>query len=749
MALIALQMLEEPGHINPTLKLARSLLARGHRVVYLEPPDLEGYIREQGFEFLPFFEDVYPKGFIRRFQGASRLERLRMRLRNQEGEMRALREGDVARKLERLGPDLLLVDYLNNGVALVARALGIPAVVVSAVYPAEGDGDTPPLSTVLTPGRSRLGRLRVALAWQRLLRERQLGARVVGALNWLGLTWDPRPDWPGFMTELATATGYPHEELAFQTTYPVPTLTGFPEWTLGPEMLDFPRPARPGRLYIESVDEERVEAPGFPWERIDPTKRLIYCSFGTQAFRYRQGPALLRAVMGAVAGNPRWQLVLTTGSHPRAWELGPVPRNAVVVEQAPQLQLLRRAHVAINHGGFGSVKEALLYGVPMLAAPQVYDQPGVSARLVFHGIGRRVGRRDISPVRIRALLEELDASPEIRERVQRLSTRFQEVEHARPGLHAVERLLAGGSHDGKQKPRVWEAGSGEQRSGPGQDEDVDAHALPERGIGVDPVIDVVRSSQLAKALGINVEQPHLASLEAGVGEQLLECVLGEVPAREDGFAVVDQRIEPLPGDRLNSQIAIPLEGLVERLLAGDGVTGGEDELAAFNERLAQPAQEGGDGGRVDVLEHVAAQDDIEPGGGHEVLDRAMGEGDLVREPGHADPGLRPLEPGCIRLDSLDAVEVRRELGDEASLATPCIQQRGLSTSKPAPKPARHLLQDAAIAGFRVALEVLAGALKPLSGELVLAIWVRVVRHQLQKLPQLHEKRSALEGARSE
>jgi MGT family glycosyltransferase len=253
-------------------------------------------------------------------------------------------------------------------------------------------------------------------------------------------------------------------------------------------MLDFPRPARQRRLYIESVDEERVEASGFPWERLNPRQRLIYCSLGTQAFRYRQGPALLRAAMDAVAGNPSWQLVLTTGAHPRARELGPAPRNVVVVEHAPQLQLLRRAHVAMTHGGIGSAKEALLYGVPMLAAPQAYDQPGLSARLVFHGIGRMVGHRDVTPARIRALLEELDSSTEIRERVQRLSARFQEVERARPGLQEVERMLAGGKHQRPpQKPDSRRQGSGLR-----QHEEIDPHARPELSLGVDPVINVVR-----------------------------------------------------------------------------------------------------------------------------------------------------------------------------------------------------------------------------------------------------------------
>ncbi|MGK3966754.1 glycosyltransferase [Sorangium sp. So ce118] len=453
MALIAFQMLEEPGHINPTLKLARALKARGHRVVYLEPPDFEGYIAKQGFEHQPFFEEVYPAGFVERFQAASRLTRLRWRLRHQEGEMQALRGGDVARRLERLAPDLLFVDYLNNGVALVARKLGIPCVVLNTTFQPGRDGDIPPIYTPLLPARSPLGRARVALAWQRLLLARRLGKVVVRPLNRVGLTLDPRPDWPDFMATLAAESGYPPDGLDDEMTYPIPSLTGMPEWVLAPEALDFPRPRQEGRLYVESVDEERVESADFPWDRLDPARRLVYCALGTQAFRYRHGPRVLRAIVDAVAGNPAWQLVLATGTHPRAKEIGEVPGSVVVVEHAPQLALLRRAHLMVNHGGLQSVKEALLLGVPMLCVPQAYDQPGNGARVAFHGIGRVLRPEEATRARARALLEELDGSAAVRERVRALSARFRETEQARPGLAETERRLGGGEQARRREER--------------------------------------------------------------------------------------------------------------------------------------------------------------------------------------------------------------------------------------------------------------------------------------------------------
>src|SRR5262245_44911440 len=61
MATIIIVMLPEPGHLNPTYKLAKELKQRGRRVCYLSAPDYEAEIRSHGLEFIPFFTDAPPE----------------------------------------------------------------------------------------------------------------------------------------------------------------------------------------------------------------------------------------------------------------------------------------------------------------------------------------------------------------------------------------------------------------------------------------------------------------------------------------------------------------------------------------------------------------------------------------------------------------------------------------------------------------------------------------------------------------
>nr|QNH67995.1 UDP-glucuronosyltransferase-like protein 6 [Brachionus plicatilis] len=58
-----------------------------------------------------------------------------------------------------------------------------------------------------------------------------------------------------------------------------------------------------------------------------------------------------------------------------------VPENVVLVDFAPQIDLLKRAHLFITHCGMNSTSEAIHYGVPMIGIPIKADQPRVAYRI--------------------------------------------------------------------------------------------------------------------------------------------------------------------------------------------------------------------------------------------------------------------------------------------------------------------------------------------------------------------------------
>ena len=75
------------------------------------------------------------------------------------------------------------------------------------------------------------------------------------------------------------------------------------------------------------------------------------------------------------------RLVLSIGPILDPQRIEVLPANAVVVDRAPQIELLKRSALCITRGGLNTTLEAMAQGVPLVAIPVTNDQPGVAARI--------------------------------------------------------------------------------------------------------------------------------------------------------------------------------------------------------------------------------------------------------------------------------------------------------------------------------------------------------------------------------
>src|SRR5258707_11724168 len=90
---------------------------------------------------------------------------------------------------------------------------------------------------------------------------------------------------------------------------------------------------------------------------------------------------VFNTIIAGVAKHKDTQLVLSIGDQLDPKQIGPVPANAIIVNQAPQLEVLKRTSVCITHAGLNTVLESLAQGVPQVSIPITFDQPGVAMRL--------------------------------------------------------------------------------------------------------------------------------------------------------------------------------------------------------------------------------------------------------------------------------------------------------------------------------------------------------------------------------
>jgi zeaxanthin glucosyltransferase len=152
----------------------------------------------------------------------------------------------------------------------------------------------------------------------------------------------------------------------------------------------------------------------FPWEQLTG-KPLIYASLGTLVHGLED---VYKHTLKAVEPLEDVQVVLSVGKNINPKKLRPVPSNTTMVRSAPQIELLKRAALCITHAGLNTVLESLAQGVPMVAIPIGYDQPGVAARIAHHGVGEFMEVEDLTVEGLSRLIQKVLQDPRYRIRVR-------------------------------------------------------------------------------------------------------------------------------------------------------------------------------------------------------------------------------------------------------------------------------------------------------------------------------------------
>jgi MGT family glycosyltransferase len=245
-------------------------------------------------------------------------------------------------------------------------SLGLPYVHVSSALYLDYSGDTPlciygwPHET--TP--AALARNRKGVAdFTRMLKQANAAVRDYAERAELKIDWDD----PGStLSPLASITQVPRA-FDFESSH----------W---PPQFHHTGPFHDGK------GREKVD---FPWGRLTG-EPLVYASMGT----VMNGRVdVFRTIVAALTKHKDLQLVLSVGNRVDLDQIGPAPKNAIIVKQAPQLELLKRSSVCITHAGLNTALESLAQGVPQVAIPVTHDQPGVAARIADKQTGRHFIRQ--------------------------------------------------------------------------------------------------------------------------------------------------------------------------------------------------------------------------------------------------------------------------------------------------------------------------------------------------------------------
>ncbi|HYZ72944.1 MAG TPA: glycosyltransferase [Chthoniobacterales bacterium] len=361
-----------PGHMNPMTALAHHLQARNHEVVFLYSPNANGLPCVPGNDKSDEVNATRPE--VSKLSGWEALE-FYIPVLGKETE-KILKS--LPRMLEKTGVEALVLDPIQFFVELGAIKLGVPYVSVAAALYLDYSGHTPlcvygwPHET--TPEALSRNRKGVAEFLRLVYTERTKAyAKEAG----IKLDWDAPT---GLFSQLAYITQVPEE-------------------------FDFENPLSPPQFYHTGPFYDANVRPkiDFPWERLTG-EPLIYASMGT----ILNGQAdVFRRIVAGVAKHKGTQLVLSIGDQLDPKDIGTVPDNAIVVKKAPQVDVLKRASVCITHAGLNTVLESLACGVPQVAFPVTFDQPGIGARIAAKKTGVTTEFEKLTPDHLSTLLDEV------------------------------------------------------------------------------------------------------------------------------------------------------------------------------------------------------------------------------------------------------------------------------------------------------------------------------------------------------
>jgi UDP:flavonoid glycosyltransferase YjiC (YdhE family) len=333
-----------------------------------------------------------------------------------------LNSTELEQIIAKIKPDRLIVDADLGAHIIRVMALDIPLLLTEFNCSPRRAKGVPYIWTNMIPTGTLWNQWAMSATWrlsylQRLL-NRKLGRIYYGAVDWMstlralarqrGLDFDAEFDlrqWQFInprnirtLILVAWEFDFPHES-EYRDDYIGPMV-----------MLERQEPVDDPRYQtvLRAIADKTTAKSKRP---------LLFCSMGTIVSNYDYFQRVIRAV----SDKPDWDLILAVGPKLSLDRFQPVPDNVYLFQSVPQLDVLKRADLALTPGGIATVNECILLGVPMVVySDGLFDHNGCAARVAFHGLGLRGNLRNDSPIQIADKIDEVLRTPRYRANVERM-----------------------------------------------------------------------------------------------------------------------------------------------------------------------------------------------------------------------------------------------------------------------------------------------------------------------------------------
>jgi len=323
----------EKGHLNPLIGIAQYIRSKGYTIAFYSQADISTQLSSAGIDcktFKPKVSNSIPSGFITK--GAD----FALKIKNKEWlrdwiktlliDLVPSQLMDIQAVIKQYDPQVVVCDPMVYAGAIASETLGIPWVGVSnSLNP-------------LTPSDWRCELVDTLNSYhqQRVDLFRNIGREVNFCVSdlispWLNIV---------FSTEEYIPRDLSGNQFSFYVGTPFP------------------------------IDSKRGDETSFPFGKLDPCKKKVYMSLGSQIYYH---PHLFKTVAKALE-KENVQIIMSVSELCNDDFVEFFPPDSIILPYVPQLEVLKHVDLMVSHGGANSVLESLAAGIPLAILPLCNDQ---------------------------------------------------------------------------------------------------------------------------------------------------------------------------------------------------------------------------------------------------------------------------------------------------------------------------------------------------------------------------------------
>jgi MGT family glycosyltransferase len=415
-----------PGHVNPMLGIVRILVAEGHEVVAFTGRSFKDRIEGIGAEFHPIAASA-DQDLVAPFSEypdlkamPPGLELMRVVIERLFIDTIPVQHEGLQQVLRQVQPDVVIGDDCFLGLLpmlLGPRSKRPPIVCFGTTilhWPRE---DRAPEFLGLTPATTQAERDEYAAIAQEYnnVVNQPLTRRLNHCLKSLGK--GPLST-PPFETQVKLADAY------LQLTVP---------------NFEFPRRLPSAVRFVGTLPIIPNQVPLPTWaDELDGKRKVVLVTQGTVA--NHDFDLLVRPTLAALADQPDLLVVATAGGRPADAIPGPIPANARVASYLPFEWILQKADVFVTNGGYGSVNQAMSFGVPLVCAGLTEDKADVNARVGWSNVGINLKTNTPTPQMLRDAVRTVLDTDWYRLRASAMAEEFQLIDTRSEILRAISEV---------------------------------------------------------------------------------------------------------------------------------------------------------------------------------------------------------------------------------------------------------------------------------------------------------------------